>query len=167
MKYYNVGKIVNTHGIRGEVKVVSTTDFPDERFKVGNTLYIEDADPIKVTVKSARMQKNFFLVTFKEFNDINQIEKFKTHQLMVSEDDQQDLEDGKYYHHQIIGLGVQTLDGKKLGTIKEILSPGANDVWVVKRPKKSDLLLPVIDDVIKKVDLDNQTVFVELMEGLE
>lgn len=167
MKYYNVGKIVNTHGIRGEVKVVSTTDFPDERFKVGNTLYIEDADPIKVTVKSARMQKNFFLVTFKEFNDINQIEKFKTHQLMVSEDDQQDLEDGKYYHHQIIGLGVQTLDGEKLGTIKEILSPGANDVWVVKRPKKSDLLLPVIDDVIKKVDLDNQTVFVELMEGLE
>lgn len=158
---------MNTHGIRGEVKVVSTTDFPDERFKVGNTLYIEDADPIKVTVKSARMQKNFFLVTFKEFNDINQIEKFKTHQLMVSEDDQQDLEDGKYYHHQIIGLGVQTLDGEKLGTIKEILSPGANDVWVVKRPKKSDLLLPVIDDVIKKVDLDNQTVFVELMEGLE
>ena len=86
---------------------------------------------------------------------------------MVSADDQQPLDDGQYYYHQIIGLDVETTDGQKLGKIKEILSPGANDVWVVERPEKRDLLLPVIDDVIKKVDLDQQLVIVELMEGLE
>ena len=86
---------------------------------------------------------------------------------MVSAEDQQPLEDGQYYYHQIIGLNVETMDGQQLGKIKEILSPGANDVWVVERPDKNDLLLPVIDDVIKDVDLAAKVVKVELMEGLE
>jgi 16S rRNA processing protein RimM len=86
---------------------------------------------------------------------------------MVSEDDQQSLEDGQYYYHQIIGLDVETLTDGKIGTIKEILAPGANDVWVVKRPHQNDLLLPVIDDVVKTVDLEHHKVLVELMEGLD
>ena len=88
-------------------------------------------------------------------------------ELRVSEEDQQPLEEGSYYYHQIIGLTVKTIDGRELGKIKEILSPGANDVWVVQRPHQADLLLPKIDDVVKKVDLDNGVVEVELLEGLE
>ncbi|MBB1080187.1 ribosome maturation factor RimM [Limosilactobacillus sp. STM2_1] len=168
MEYYNVGKIVNTHGVRGEVRVLATTDFISERFAPGSTLYLqEETEPLALKIEKARQHKGFILVKFMGYDNINDVEKFRDHELMVSADDQQPLDDGQYYYHQIIGLAVETTDGQKLGKIKEILSPGANDVWVVERPGKRDLLLPVIDDVIKKVDLDNQLVKVELMEGLE
>lgn len=168
MEYYNVGKIVNTHGVRGEVRVLATTDFIDERFAEGNTLYLQQSgEPLPLTIESTRQHKGFVLVKFVGYDNINDVEQFRDHELMVSADDQQPLDDGQYYYHQIIGLDVETTDGRHLGKIKEILSPGANDVWVVERPEKRDLLLPVIDDVVKNVDLDKNLVTVELMEGLE
>ncbi|MGM9892227.1 ribosome maturation factor RimM [Limosilactobacillus sp.] len=169
MKLYNVGKIVNTHGIRGEVRVIPTTDFIEERFAPQHKLYLQTAGaPLELTIEKARQHKGFVLVKFVGYDNINDVEKFRDHELQVSGEDQQPLEDGQYYYHQIIGLTVKTVDdGRELGTIKEILSPGANDVWVVKRAGKQDLLLPVIDDVVKKVDLANGQVLVELMEGLE
>ncbi len=168
MEFYNVGKIVNTHGIRGEVRVIATTDFADQRFAKGATLYLAGkGEPLELTVESARPHKGSMLVKFTGYDNINDVQTFRDHELMVSEKDQEPLEEGAYYYHQIIGLDVETLDGEHLGTIKEILSPGANDVWVVQRPGKADLLLPKIDQVIKQVDLDNHVVKVELMEGLE
>lgn len=168
MDFYNVGKIVNTHGIRGDVRVMPTTDFVAERFAKGQDLYLQQAgEPLKLTVESARQHKGFILVKFVGYDNINDVQAFRDHELMVSSKDQQPLEDGQYYYHQIIGLSVKTVDGEELGTIKEILSPGANDVWVVQRDGKKDLLLPVIDDVVKDVDLDAGEVTVELMEGLE
>ena len=168
MDFYNVGKIVNTHGIRGDVSVMPTTDFVAERFAKGQDLYLQQAgEPLKLTVESARQHKGFILVKFVGYDNINDVQAFRDHELMVSGKDQQPLEDGQYYYHQIIGLSVKTVDGEELGTIKEILSPGANDVWVVQRDGKKDLLLPVIDDVVKDVDLDAGEVTVELMEGLE
>ena len=168
MDFYNVGKIVNTHGIRGDVRVMPTTDFVAERFAKGQDLYLQQAgEPLKLTVESARQHKGFILVKFVGYDNINDVQAFRDHELMVSVKDQQPLEDGQYYYHQIIGLSVKTVDGEELGTIKEILSPGANDVWVVQRDGKKDLLLPVIDDVVKDVDLDAGEVTVELMEGLE
>lgn len=168
MELYNVGKVVNTHGIRGEVRVVPTTDFVEQRFAPQQKLYLQTADdPIALTIESARRHKGFILVKFVGYDNINAVERFRGHELQVSGDDQQPLAEGQYYYHQIIGLTVKTMDGETIGTIKEILAPGANDVWVVKRAGKPDLLLPVIDDVVKKVDLANQQVLVELMEGLE
>lgn len=167
MKYYNVGKIVNTHGIRGEVKIVAITDFPEERFQPKQQLYIGATQPIPVTITAVREQKGNYLLKFKEFDNINQVEPYKGMSLMVSEEDQHALAPGQYYYHEIIGLNVETLDGEVIGTIKEVLAPGANDVWVVKRPRQSDLLLPVIDDVVKRVDLVQKKVIVELMEGLD
>ena len=168
MDFYNVGKIVNTHGIRGDVRVMPTTDFVAERFAKGQDLYLQQAgEPLKLIVESARQHKGFILVKFVGYDNINDVQAFCDHELMVSGKDQQPLEDGQYYYHQIIGLSVKTVDGEELGTIKEILSPGANDVWVVQRDGKKDLLLPVIDDVVKDVDLDAGEVTVELMEGLE
>lgn len=167
MDFYNVGKIVNTHGIRGDVRVMPTTDFVAERFAKGQDLYLQQAgEPLKLTVESARQHKGFILVKFVGYDNINDVQAFRDHELMVSGKDQHPLEDGQYYYHQIIGLSVKTVDGEELGTIKEILSPGANDVWVVQRDGKKDLLLPVIDDVVKDVDLDAGEVTVELMEGL-
>ncbi|MEC1721837.1 ribosome maturation factor RimM [Schinkia azotoformans] len=167
-KYFNVGKIVNTQGIKGEIRVISSTDFPEERFRKGNILYIEVApnDLIEVKVSSHRLHKNFHLLTFAGFNNINDVEKYKGKMLKISEDQLNDLDEGEFYYHEIIDCEVFTVDGEKLGTIKEILSPGANDVWVVKRPGDKDLLLPYIEDVVKEVDVENKKVIVHLMEGL-
>ena len=168
MNYYHVGKIVNTHGIRGEVRVVPITDFMDDRFQNGKQLFIEkNHDYIPVTVEKARPHKGMELVKFEGLYNINDVQTFRDCYLSVTEEQQSDLEDGEYYYHQIIGLDVVTNDGRELGKIKEIMSPGANDVWVVERSGKQDLLLPVIKDVIKDVDLDKHLVTVELMEGLE
>ena len=163
MELYTVGKIVNTHGIRGEVKVVATTDFVDQRFADGATLYLvkKDQAPVELTVEHARMHK------FKQFNNINEVQHFRDAELKVADQGQAELEEGQYYYHQIIGLTAETVDGRVLGKIKEILAPGANDVWVVDREQKTDLLLPVIDDVVKEVDLAGGKVIVELLEGLE
>lgn len=169
MNYYQVGKIINTHGIRGEVRVLSTSDFTDERFMPGNALYLFDKGELvkEVIVKTHRKHKQFDLLSFEKLEDINLIEGFKGFDIKISEDQQQDLEDGSYYYHQIIGLDAVTLEGEKIGKISEILAPGANDVWVVKRKGKKELLLPVIDDVIKKVDLEQGLVVVDLLEGLD
>lgn len=168
MKYYHVGKIVNTHGIRGEVRVVPITDFVDDRFQPGNKLFIEkNHEYMPVTVEKARPHKGMELVKFASLDNINDVQTFRDCYLSVAEDQQSDLAEGEYYYHQIIGLDVVTNDGRNLGKIKEIMSPGANDVWVVDRSGKQDLLLPVIKDVIKDVDLDNHVVTVDLLEGLE
>ncbi|WP_334117339.1 ribosome maturation factor RimM [Ligilactobacillus sp.] len=169
MNYYQVGKIINTHGIKGEVRVLSSSDFTDERFMPGNSLYLFDKETLvrEVVVKTHRKHKQFDLLSFEDLEDINLIEGFKGFDIKISEDQQQDLEDGSYYYHQIIGLEAVTLDGEKLGRISEILAPGANDVWVVKRKGRKELLLPVIDDVIRRVDLEQGLVVVDLLEGLD
>ena len=167
MNYYKIGTIVNTHGLKGELKILSVTDFPELRYKKGNQVYIAAKDSkIPVTIKTVKLQKNMYLVTFKNLEDINLVEKYKGLDLMISEDNQQELNQDEYYYRDIVGLTVETEDGQNIGTIKEILSPGANDVWVVNRKGQDDLLLPVIDDVIKTVDLAEHKVIVELMEGL-
>jgi len=167
MNYYKIGTIVNTHGLKGELKILSVTDFPELRYKKGKQLYIVTKEKnIAVTIKSAKVQKNMYMIVFNGLEDINLVEKYKGFDLVVSEDEQQGLEKDEYYYREIIGLTVETIEGETLGTIKEIMSPGANDVWVVNRKGQDDLLLPVIDDVIKKVDLENQKVIIELMEGL-
>ncbi|GAA4871404.1 ribosome maturation factor RimM [Paenibacillus vulneris] len=168
-KLFTVGKIVNTHGIRGELKIVPQTDFPDERFAKGSSLVFFDPQKqtrLPVTVESAREHKKMFMVKFKGFDNINEVEKYKGWLLKVEEKYLSELPDDEYYYHEIIGCTVYTDEGEKLGTISEILSPGANDVWVVERESGKPVLLPYIDDVVLEVDVQEKRVKVSLMEGL-
>ena len=168
-EFYNVGKIVNTHGIRGEVRVISQTDFPEERYQVGNqlTLFRAKHEPLTLTITSHRKHKNFDLLTFEGYTNVNQVEAFRDGILKVSSEDLSELAEGEFYYHEIIGLSVIDEKGEVIGKVQEILSPGANDVWVVKRPGKKDLLLPYIPSVVLHVDLAANRVDVEIMEGLD
>ena len=169
MNYFNVGKIVNTQGLKGEMRVLSVTDFAEERFKKGNTLALfdkKDQFVMDVEIASHRKVKNFDIIKFKGMYHINDIEKFRDFTLKVREEDLTDLEDGEFYYHEIIGLEVYEND-VLLGRIKEILQPGANDVWVVKRKGKRDLLLPYIPLVVLGIDIEQGRVDVEIPEGLD
>lgn len=167
-EYLNVGKIVNTQGIKGEVRVISQTDFPELRYQKGAklTLFQEQKAPVELIVKSHRKHKNFDILSFENHPNINDVEKYRDGILKVDKTDLTELAEDEFYYHEIIGLTVFDEKQQELGKIKEILSPGANDVWVVQRPKKKDILLPYIDSVIKVIDLENGQVFVEIPEGL-
>jgi 16S rRNA processing protein RimM len=166
-KLYTVGKIVNTHGIRGELKIISETDFP-ERFDVGSELVIVDAqnNQTQVKVQSSRLHKNMYIVKFDKYDNINDVEKYKGTLLKIEAKYQEPLEEGEYYYNEIIGCKVITEEGQELGLITEILTPGANDVWVVSLPNNKQLLLPVIDQVVLEVDVPAKIVRIHLMEGL-
>lgn len=161
-----IGKIVNTHGIRGEVKVLRITDF-EERFAPGNQVIVStDREEITLTIEAHRIHKGFDLIKFAGYTNINDVEKWKGSNLYIGKEQISDLEENAYYYHEIIGCHVQTTEGEQLGKVKEILSPGANDVWVVQRQGQKDLLLPYIKEVIKEVDVKNGTISVQLMEGM-
>lgn len=165
----SVGKVVNTHGIRGELKVLLSTDFPEVRFAPKAKLMLvhpERNEQIEVTVGMSRSYKQMYIVKFDGFDDINEVEKYKGYELKVSKSNTVELPENEYYFHEIIGCKVVSDEGEELGVIEEILRPGANDVWVVKMPNRKQLLLPVIDDVVLDVDVQAKLVKVHLMEGL-
>lgn len=169
MNYFNVGKIVNTQGLQGEMRVLSVTDFAEERFKKGSKLALfndQDQFVMEVEIANHRKVKNFDIIKFKGLYHINDVEKYKGYSLKIAEENLSDLEDGEFYYHEIIGLEVYE-NNQLIGHIKEILQPGANDVWVVQRKGKKDLLLPYIPPVVLQIDIANNRVDVELLEGLD
>lgn len=168
VEYLEVGKIVNTQGIKGEVRVMSLTDAPEERYQKGAklTVFLKDQEPIELTVASHRKHKNFDLLSFEGYPSINDVEVFRDSILMVPKTELSKVNEDEYYYYEIIGLSVYEENGEKLGEVKEILSPGANDVWVIQRKGKADALIPFISSVVKKIDLENQKAYVEIPEGL-
>ncbi|MGG6311253.1 ribosome maturation factor RimM [Paenibacillus macerans] len=165
----SVGKIVNTHGIRGELKVLLQTDFPEVRFAPKTRLLLlhqESGERLTVTVEASRPYKQMYIVKFAEFSNINEVEKFKGRDLKVSKEETVELPENEYYFHEIIGCRVVSDEAEELGEIVEILRPGANDVWVVKLPSGKQLLLPVIEDVVLDVNVKEKLVKVHVMEGL-
>lgn len=164
---YNVGQIINTHGIKGEVKVQRITDF-DERFQPGQLLYwVNEGQPVKeLVVKSHRIHKGFDLLSFEDHASINDVENYRDGFLKVSSDEHEELEEHEFYFHEIIGASVYLTTGENLGVIKEILTPGANDVWVVQREGKKDALIPYIEDVVKEVNIRKQEIIIDPIEGL-
>ncbi|MFP7232386.1 ribosome maturation factor RimM [Bacillus subtilis] len=168
-RWFNVGKIVNTHGIKGEVRVISKTDFAEERYKPGNKLYLfmdGHNEPVEVTVNTHRLHKQFHLLQFQERQSLNEAEELKNAIIKVPEEDLGELNEGEFYFHEIIGCEVFTEDGELIGKVKEILTPGANDVWVIGRKGKKDALIPYIESVVKHIDVSEKKIEIELMEGL-
>ncbi|MEN2464596.1 ribosome maturation factor RimM [Ornithinibacillus sp. FSL M8-0202] len=166
-KMFTVGKIINTHGIRGDLKVLRVSDF-DDRFKVGNLLYLVTNEKVvrELEIDGHRIHKGFDLIHFKGLNNINDVEHYKGSTLKIKESQLTELDENEYYYHEIIGCEVFTTDEESIGKVKEILAPGANDVWVVKQPKGKDILIPYIEEVVKEIDVDHKRIVIEPMEGL-
>lgn len=169
-QYFTVGKIVNTHGIKGELKILPQTDFPEERFAKGSQLFVFHKDAAvemnSLTIESSRLHKNVYIIQFKDLNHINEAESYKGCILKVSEQARFELAPDEYYYSEIIGCEVMSENGETLGVITEILTPGANDVWVITPPEGKAILVPVIEDVILDVDIGAKQVKIQLIEGI-
>lgn len=163
---FQVGAVTSTHGLRGEVKVFPTTDDPGRYKKLKEVLVDTGKGQEKRKIERVRFFKQMVIVKFEGLDDINEVEKYKGARLYVKREQALKLREDEYYFADLVGLCVQTEDGEALGTLKDILQTGANDVYVIGRGKKKDLLVPAIKDCIKKVDVESGTMTVHLLPGL-
>lgn len=159
---FTIGIIVAPHGVRGDLKIMPQTDFPD-RFLNMDACYI---DGRLHHLTEARFHKQFVLASFTEIPDRNTAELYSKKEIQVTRDQLVALPEGRYYIFDLIGLDVEDTQGNFLGTLTEVLQPGANDVYVVSKEGEEDQLYPVIDGVVIDVDLDNKKIIVDPPEWI-
>ena len=160
-----IGKIINTHGIKGEVKIFPYTD-DINNFSYLKTIYLDENLTDKYEIIKNRVSKNVIISKLKNVDDMNEAEKLKDRYIYVKRDSLQQLEEGTYYINDILGFCVKTIDNEILGTLNYVFNSGANDVYEVKTKNDKSIYLPAIKDVIKKVDIDKKEIIVKLMDGL-
>lgn len=165
-KRLEVGQIVNTFGIKGEVKVTPFTD-DINRFDNLKKVYVKTRKEDKLyKVEGVRYHKNMVLLKLEGIENPEQAELLKNAYLEIDREDAIPLKEGQYFIVDLIGLDVYTDEGKLLGKVDDIYNTGANDIYVVKDELGKQILLPGIKDVIKEVDLDNEKIIVHLIPGL-
>lgn len=157
-----IGQVVNTHGIRGELKIQPWCDDP-EIFEELAYIYI---DGTRYEMVRSRFHKNCELVTVKGIDTIEKAEKLKNKVVTIEREMLGELPEGTYYIADLEGLSVKTVEGEILGTIDEIIKTGSNDVYVLKSERKKPVLIPVINEVVKEVNIEEGYVLVKLLKGL-
>lgn len=163
---FRVGVIASTHGVRGEVKVYPTTDDNNRFKKLKQVLLDTGKEQKSLTLEQVRFFKNMVIIKFKEFNDINEVEKYKGMDLLVTRENAVKLKKDEYFIADLIGLKVVTDEGEELGILEDVMLTGANDVYIVKGKDDKEILLPVIKECVLDISLEKQEILVHIMEGL-
>ena len=161
---------MNTHGIRGVIKIIPTTDDPTRYEKLNSVFLRHNEDRKEYTIEQIQYHKQCILLKLKEISSMNEAEILKGAIIEIPRSKALPLEENQYYIGDLYGLQVFTVENVYLGEIVDIIFTGSNDVYVVQDPQKPSnkpLLLPAIHQCIKKVDINNQKIVVSLLEGLE
>lgn len=166
-EYLEIGQIVNTYGIKGFVKVVPYTD-DITRFEDLKTVFIENKGKLtEMTIEEVKYSKNLVLLKFKGIPTIEMAENLKNCYLKINRKDAVKLPKDTYFIVDLLGIEVYTIQGDFLGKLDDIFPTGSNDVYVIKNELGKQILLPAIASVIKKIDVENKKIIVDLIEGLE
>ncbi|MCR5559829.1 MAG: ribosome maturation factor RimM [Schwartzia sp.] len=159
-----IGKIGAPHGVHGELKVVPITDYP-ERFKGMKKVFVDDES---MDIKSVRYQNDRILMMFSGYDSREKAATLTGRMLSVERTEAVPLEEDEYYTFDILGLNVETEDGKALGRVVDVLQPGSNDVYVVESPDSDEpILIPALKSVVKKISIADGKMIVKLQEVLE
>ena len=164
MEFVRIGKIVNTFGIKGELKVESYTDFANIRFKKDSIVYIGE-DKIPFVMKNHKNHKGFELIQFKDNEDINLVEKYKNMYIYKSKDDIHELNKGEYYFSELKDLDVY-VDNVLVGKVLRVESGISSNYLRVLVDNKIEKLVPFLPAFIDGVDLDNSRINVKKVDGL-
>ncbi len=161
-----VGVITSTHGLLGEVKVFPTTD-DMTRFKKLKKVFVDlDREQLELNIASVRFFKNLVILKFKEYGNINEVERLLKKDLLITRDQAVPLAENENFICDMIGLNVVTDDNIEIGTLKDILQTGANDVYIVETKEGKEVLIPAIKQCVLDVNLDEKKVTVHLLEGM-
>ena len=165
--YFEIGKIVNTVGIGGEIKIYPTTD-DLKRFDLLNEIRIILRDDVfEKRIERVRYHKNLVMMKLAGVDDVSTADGLRGGVIVVERASALPLADNEYYLKDLVGLTVAERDGNVLGVLADVIFTGANDVYVVKRGGDKDLLIPAIAECILDVDLKDKLMVVHLLEGLE
>ncbi|WP_143319125.1 ribosome maturation factor RimM [Clostridium sp. HBUAS56010] len=161
-----VGVISSTHGVKGEVKVYPTTD-DASRFKSLKKVILDTGrEQMDLEIQGVKFFKNMVILKFKGYDSIDDIEKYKGKDLLVTRDQAVKLGPDENFIVDLIGLKVLLEDGTEFGTLTDVIITGANDVYEVKTSEGREVLLPAIRECVRMVDIEKGTVIVHIMEGL-
>jgi 16S rRNA processing protein RimM len=161
-----VGTIARPHGIRGQVVVNPETDFVEERFAPGATLWMrrgETTEPL--TVSTMRVQNGRPVIGFEGFSRIEDVERLAGGELRVPEESLRPLEPGSYYRHQLTGCGVETVGGRQVGTVTRVDGGAAGSLLVVDG-ERGEVLIPLVEGICVEVDVDLKRIRIDPPEGL-
>lgn len=161
-----IGVVTTTHGLRGEVKVFPTTDDVNRYKSCDEVILVTRGGNLTLHVESVKFFKKLVIVKFREFNSIEQVEKFRKCDLMVTRENAIPLKEGEYFLCDVIGCRVEDEDGRGIGTVTDTIETGANHVFAVEMEDGREVLLPVIPDCIKRVDVEAGIVVAHIMKGL-
>ena len=162
MKYVLIGRLVNTHGLKGEVRILSSFKYKDRIFKEGMNIYI-GKDKVCEEITGYRYHKIFDMITMKGYNDINQVLKYKGDYVFVNKEDIV-LNENEYLDEDIVGLNVY-VDDRLLGRVNRIDKHSVNEILVIKNDEKS-YLVPYNFDIILNIDLEKKEMRVKNIVGL-
>ena len=165
-EFFQVGVITATHGIHGDVKVFPTTDDPNRFKKLKKVLLDTGIQKLELEVAGVKFFKKFVILKFKEFDDINQVEKYRKCPLLVTRENAVRLKKNEYFIADLIGLKVYTEDGTFLGNLEDVMQTGANDVYQIVTEEGKEILIPAIRQCILDVDIESGNMKVHLLEGL-
>ncbi len=164
MKQYRIGQIVNTHGLRGEVKVYLYTDYP-ERFDEIDYLYIQNREE-KYYIDKARYQNNMVILKIKGIDTIEKAEGLRGLNLYIDEGNIRELDEDEYMIADLIGLDVYLMSGAFFGKLENVLQYSANDIYVIRSEEGKEYLVPAIKEFVPVIDIDNRKIIVEPIRGL-
>jgi len=161
-----VGVISSTHGVRGEVKVYPTTDDVNRFKSLKNVILDTGREHMDLEIQGVKFFKNMAILKFKGYDSIDDIEKYKGKDLLITRDQAVELGPDENFIIDLIGLRVVTEDGEDFGTLTDVIKTGANDVYEVKTAEGKEVLLPAIKECVLNVDLTEGIVTVHIMDGL-
>ena len=161
-----VGRVTRPHGLRGQVVIHPETDFIEERFAEGATVWTRSAaGDEQLTVASMRVQNGRPIVGFKGFERIEDVERIAGLELRVPEDALQPLQTGVYYEHQLVGCAVETTAGEVVGDVAKV-EGGAGASRVVVNGPRGEILIPLAVDICVEIDVANKKIRINPPEGL-
>jgi 16S rRNA processing protein RimM len=165
-EYLEIGKIINTHGLKGEVKVLPLTDSVDRYYDL-KWVYIDKLGKFeKYNITGVKISRGFVLVKFREIDSIEKAEKLKDLYLKVDRENAIKLPEDSFFICDLLGCQVFDEQNNSLGKIKDVLETGSNDVYVVEGEKYGEILIPALKSVVREVSLENGWIKVVLPEGL-
>lgn len=164
----NIGEITGAHGIKGQIKVASLTDFDDVRFAVGAKVYVEKLQTA-MTITQSSVHKGMQLLQLDGINDRDLAQSLLHSYLQIESSDLQELPEGEYYQFQLLGVEVYE-DDKFLGTVSKVQQTGANDVYYIDSSEDmgqhGQILLPALKSVVQSIDLEANRMQVKIPAGL-
>jgi len=163
MEKIKIGRIVNAVALRGEVKVYNYSGYK-ERYEELSRIIVEDKE---FEIEKVRYQQHMVILKLAGVNDRNAAEAMKNKDVYITEDDLLELPEDTFYIRDLIGLSVIDAEtGETIGKLKDVLQPSAQDIYVVKRKEGSDVLIPVVSEFVKEVNVAEGFVKVHLIEGM-